>query len=191
VAALQRALAPTCKCLRNGEVLAGTESVKLVPGDVVLLRLGDVVPADCYILDDGDFLKIDQSSLTGESIPVDRYPGDEIYSGSIGSCSVFLFEFHGSAYSLLMYSQARRDERHSARDRHEHLLRQGSGSGQQVNQEIAHSHCAQGDCLFLFGLHHLWSCGGAYHRIRDSRQALLGCISPEPSLIEESFLSLP
>jgi H+-transporting ATPase len=83
VAALQRALAPTCKCLRNGEVLAGTESVKLVPGDVVLLRLGDVVPADCYILDDGDFLKIDQSSLTGESIPVDRYPGDEIYSGSI------------------------------------------------------------------------------------------------------------
>jgi H+-transporting ATPase len=50
---------------------------------VVLLRLGDVVPADCYILDDGDFLKIDQSSLTGESIPVDRYPGDEIYSGSI------------------------------------------------------------------------------------------------------------
>lgn len=53
----------------------------------MLLRLGDVVPADCFILDDGDFLKIDQSSLTGESIPVDRYPGDEIYSGSIGNSS--------------------------------------------------------------------------------------------------------
>ncbi|ELR11003.1 plasmamembrane proton-efflux P-type ATPase [Acanthamoeba castellanii str. Neff] len=83
VAALQSALAPTCKCLRNGEVVAGTASVGLVPGDVVLLRLGDVVPADCFILDDGDSLKIDQSSLTGESIPVDRFPGDEIYSGSI------------------------------------------------------------------------------------------------------------
>jgi H+-transporting ATPase len=85
VAALQSALAPTCKCLRNGEVVAGTASVGLVPGDVVLLRLGDVVPADCFILDDGDSLKIDQSSLTGESIPVDRFPGDEIYSGSIGT----------------------------------------------------------------------------------------------------------
>jgi H+-transporting ATPase len=67
--------------------VAGTASVGLVPGDVVLLRLGDVVPADCYILDDGDSLKIDQSSLTGESIPVDRFPGDEIYSGSIGTFS--------------------------------------------------------------------------------------------------------
>lgn len=85
VAALQAQLAPTCKCLRDGQVQAGTPSVDLVPGDVVLLRLGDVVPADCYLLDDGDSLKIDQSSLTGESLPVNRYPADEIYSGSIGT----------------------------------------------------------------------------------------------------------
>jgi H+-transporting ATPase len=83
VAALQAQLAPTCKCLRDGQVQAGTPSVDLVPGDVVLLRLGDVVPADCYLLDDGDSLKIDQSSLTGESLPVNRYPADEVYSGSI------------------------------------------------------------------------------------------------------------
>src|SRR5690606_29247513 len=85
VAALQAQLAPTCKCLRDGQVQAGTPSVDLVPGDVVLLRLGDVVPADCYLLDDGDSLKIDQSSLTGESLPVNRYPADEVYSGSIGT----------------------------------------------------------------------------------------------------------
>jgi H+-transporting ATPase len=85
VAALQAQLAPTCKCLRDGKVQAGTPSVDLVPGDVVLLRLGDVVPADCYLLDDGDSLKIDQSSLTGESLPVNRYPAAEVYSGSIGT----------------------------------------------------------------------------------------------------------
>jgi len=82
VAALQAALAPTCRCYRNGQIIQ-LQSVDLVPGDVVLLRLGDRVPADSYILDGGEGLKIDQSSLTGESIPVDRYPGDEIYSGSI------------------------------------------------------------------------------------------------------------
>jgi len=85
VEALQKALAPTCKCLRGGQIRAGNPSSQLVPGDVVLLRLGDVVPADCFLLDDGEFLKIDQSSLTGESLPVNRFPGEEVFSGSIGT----------------------------------------------------------------------------------------------------------
>jgi len=105
VAALQAALAPTCRCYRNGEIIQ-LQSVDLVPGDVVLLRLGDRVPADSYILDGGEGLKIDQSSLTGESIPVDRYPGDEIYSGSIGILhdTSLVSQFSPCAHGLVLFS---------------------------------------------------------------------------------------
>jgi H+-transporting ATPase len=113
VAALKKQLAPTCKCLRDGKVKAGTATVELVPGDVVLLRLGDIVPADCYLLDEGESLKIDQASLTGESLPVNRYPGDETYSGSIvkqGEMKAVvhatgLNTFFGKAASLVQQSR--------------------------------------------------------------------------------------
>jgi len=53
----------------------------LVPGDIISIKLGDIIPADCRLLE-GDALKIDQSALTGESLPVTRNPGDEAFSGS-------------------------------------------------------------------------------------------------------------
>ena len=53
----------------------------LVPGDVIRIRLGDIVPADCLIIE-GDYLSVDQSMLTGESLPVDREEGDTIFSSS-------------------------------------------------------------------------------------------------------------
>jgi H+-transporting ATPase len=53
----------------------------LVEGDILVIKLGDVIPADCKLLH-GEPMKIDQSSLTGESLPVTREPGDEVYSGS-------------------------------------------------------------------------------------------------------------
>ena len=53
-----------------------------MPGDVIRLRLGDIVPADARLLD-GDPVEVDQSSLTGESLPVERKSGEAVFSGSI------------------------------------------------------------------------------------------------------------
>jgi H+-transporting ATPase len=55
---------------------------ELVPGDVVRVRLGDIVPADMS-LTGGDYLLVDQSTLTGESLPVEKHLKDVGYSGSI------------------------------------------------------------------------------------------------------------
>ncbi|HZD35797.1 MAG TPA: plasma-membrane proton-efflux P-type ATPase, partial [Nitrososphaeraceae archaeon] len=55
---------------------------ELVPGDVVRIRLGDIVPADVKLFD-GDYLLIDQSALTGESLPVERHVAEDAYSSSI------------------------------------------------------------------------------------------------------------
>ena len=54
----------------------------LVPGDVIRVRLGDIVPADARLLA-GDPVEVDQSALTGESLPAVRKPGDAVFSGSI------------------------------------------------------------------------------------------------------------
>ncbi|KAL6141099.1 hypothetical protein ACLB2K_059390 [Fragaria x ananassa] len=78
--ALMAGLAPKTKVLRDGR-WSELEAAILVPGDVVSIKLGDIVPADARLLE-GDPLKIDQSALTGESLPVTRYPGDEVFSGS-------------------------------------------------------------------------------------------------------------
>ncbi|XP_047044584.1 plasma membrane ATPase 3 [Lolium rigidum] len=79
-AALMARLAPKAKVLRNGK-WNEEESAILVPGDIISVKLGDIIPADARLLE-GDPLKIDQSSLTGESLPVTKGPGDGVYSGS-------------------------------------------------------------------------------------------------------------
>ena len=55
---------------------------ELVPGDVIRVRLGDIVPGDARLLA-GDPVSVDQSALTGESLPVERNPGQAVFSGSI------------------------------------------------------------------------------------------------------------
>ncbi|XP_051115030.1 plasma membrane ATPase 1-like [Andrographis paniculata] len=79
-AALMARLAPKAKVLRDGKWNEEDASV-LVPGDIVSIKLGDIIPADARLLQ-GDPLKIDQSALTGESLPVTKNPGDGVYSGS-------------------------------------------------------------------------------------------------------------
>ncbi|XP_059276494.1 ATPase 9, plasma membrane-type-like [Lycium ferocissimum] len=79
-AALMANLAPKTKVLRDGK-WSEEEASLLVPGDLVSVKLGDIVPADARLLE-GDPLKIDQAALTGESLPVTKQPGDQVFSGS-------------------------------------------------------------------------------------------------------------
>jgi len=68
IAALKRMVSPGCNALRDGRAQA-VAAASLVPGDIVLLRTGDRVPADLRLLESRE-LRIDESSLTGESNPV-------------------------------------------------------------------------------------------------------------------------
>jgi len=81
IEALKQGLAPSARVLRDGK-WRDLAARLLVPGDVVLVKLGNIVPAD-LALAAGDYLSVDQSALTGESLPVDKKVGDEAYSGSI------------------------------------------------------------------------------------------------------------
>jgi H+-transporting ATPase len=78
---LKKQLAPKARVRRNGKWIQ-VNANKLVPGDVVRLRLGDIIPADVKLAE-GDYLSVDQSALTGESLPVDKKVGDVAYSGSV------------------------------------------------------------------------------------------------------------
>ncbi|MEM1155793.1 MAG: plasma-membrane proton-efflux P-type ATPase [Pseudomonadota bacterium] len=81
LAALKSGLALKARAYRDA-AWAELAAVDLVPGDMVQIKLGDVVPADCKLVD-GDYLSIDQAALTGESLPVSKKSGDLAYSGSI------------------------------------------------------------------------------------------------------------
>jgi H+-transporting ATPase len=79
--ALKKRLAVNARAKRDGK-WTEPKSSELVPGDVIRLRLGDIIPADARLLE-GDSVQVDQSALTGESLPVEVKPGGAVYSGSI------------------------------------------------------------------------------------------------------------
>jgi H+-transporting ATPase len=89
ISALKNSLALLTRCWRQGQ-LVELDASELVVGDVIVLRLGDIVPADVRLLGigstgeatEGD-LSIDQSALTGESLPVKKKINDIVYSSSI------------------------------------------------------------------------------------------------------------
>ncbi len=80
LAALKQRLAPTALVARDG-VWIRLPAAELVPGDAIRLPLGAMVPADATVLAGG--VLVDQSMLTGESVPVDADTGSVVYAGSL------------------------------------------------------------------------------------------------------------
>jgi H+-transporting ATPase len=79
IEALQQTLAPKARVIRDGERRT-VDADQLVPGDIVVLKRGDVVPADGKLL--GDSLSVDESALTGESLPAEKSRGGGIFTGT-------------------------------------------------------------------------------------------------------------
>src|ERR1700722_16111789 len=81
IAALTATLASKARVKRDGKWISPAAR-ELVPGDVIRVRMGDIVPADARLLE-GDPIDVDQSALTGESLPATRKSGEAVFSGSI------------------------------------------------------------------------------------------------------------
>jgi H+-transporting ATPase len=81
IAALKESLALNARVKRDQKWVS-VPARELVPGDVIRIRLGDIVPADACLME-GDPVEVDQSALTGESLPVTRNTEETVYSGSI------------------------------------------------------------------------------------------------------------
>ncbi|MGE5227780.1 MAG: plasma-membrane proton-efflux P-type ATPase, partial [Planctomycetaceae bacterium] len=107
VAALRGRLARSVTVRRDG-AWTSVPTRGLVPGDVVHVRIGDVVPADGRVLTDAD-IEFDRSSLTGESLPVPAERGGAAYSGSVvarGECDLLIVttgprSFYGRTTALV------------------------------------------------------------------------------------------
>lgn len=80
IAALQKMSSPKAKVIRDGDH-EEVDSNKLVPGDIIVLETGDIVPADLRLIESSN-LKIDESSLTGESVAVEKH-FDQVYDGKM------------------------------------------------------------------------------------------------------------
>ena len=99
IEALKARLAIKARVKRDGKWIT-PPARELVPGDVIRLRLGDIVPADARLLD-GDEVSLDQSALTGKSLPASRKSGDAVFSGSIvrrGEIGALVYATGGKTY---------------------------------------------------------------------------------------------
>ena len=82
IAVLKKKLARKAIVLRDGQ-WKEIDAKEIVPDDIIKVKIGDVVPADAKLLKSGEFLLVDQSALTGESLPVDKKSGDTLYANAI------------------------------------------------------------------------------------------------------------
>ena len=93
IEALKKLTAPEAVVMRDGKIKTIPAS-KLVPGDIILLDSGKKISADCKITKSKN-LEVDESMLTGESVPVRKADGDKIFSGTIvtyGHCEAIVTE---------------------------------------------------------------------------------------------------
>src|ERR1700722_1144501 len=99
IAALKATLAIKARVKRDEKWITPAAR-ELVPGDVIRVRMGDIVPADARLLE-GDPIEVDQSALTGESLPATRKSGEAIFSGSIvrqGEIGAFVYATGANTY---------------------------------------------------------------------------------------------
>ncbi len=99
IAALKGTLAIRARVKRDGKWITPAAR-ELVPGDIIRVRMGDIVPADARLLEDGP-IEVDQSALTGESLPATRQSGEAIFSGSIvrqGEASALVYGTGANTY---------------------------------------------------------------------------------------------
>ena len=91
--ALEEMSAPETKVYRDGKITE-KKTKFIVPGDIIKLEVGDKVPADAEVVEQTN-LKIDESVLTGENLPVEKYCGDKVFSGTVishGRCEARVTE---------------------------------------------------------------------------------------------------
>ncbi len=81
LAVLKNKLARRALVLRDGR-FQEIDARYLVSGDIIKLKIGDIIPADACLVE-GKYLEVDQSALTGESLPVEKHVGEEVYSSTI------------------------------------------------------------------------------------------------------------
>ncbi|VEU20557.1 DEKNAAC101465 [Brettanomyces naardenensis] len=78
---LKKTLANTASVLRNGKLI-DLPAPEVVPGDILKIEEGNVIPADGSLISEDCFLQVDQSAITGESLAVDKHTGDSTFSSS-------------------------------------------------------------------------------------------------------------
>ena len=103
IAALRRLLPQHAKALRDGK-LTDIPAIRLVPGDVLLLEEGDIVPADCRLIE-GAGIRVNAAAITGESVPVSRAaaPVDEddlVRAGNVLLAGTSLIRGQGRALAF-------------------------------------------------------------------------------------------
>jgi len=82
IAVLKKKLARRALVLRDGQ-WQEIDAQTIVPDDIIKVKIGDIVPADAKLLGGGEFLLVDQAALTGESLPVNKKSGDDLYANAI------------------------------------------------------------------------------------------------------------
>ncbi len=82
ISVLKQKLARKALVLRDGDWVE-IDAKEVVPDDILKVKIGDIIPADATLLQADGFLLVDQSALTGESLPVDKKSGDTLYANAI------------------------------------------------------------------------------------------------------------